>query len=50
MCKFTAFVFTEDGDIDYVGRGKMETVYHTNNQYLRFLNQQVNMVTHRKKS
>ena len=50
MCKFTAFVITEDGDIDYVGGGKMETVYHANNQYLKFLNQQVIMVTHGKKS
>ena len=27
MCKPTAFVITEDGDIDYVGGCKMDMVY-----------------------
>ena len=33
MCKLTAFVIMEDSDIDYIGRGKMEMVYQTNDQY-----------------
>ena len=41
MCKFTAFVIKGDGDIDYMGGGKMEMVYHANDQYFKFLNQQV---------
>ena len=32
---------SQDGDIDYMGGGKMEMVYHANNQYFEFLNQQV---------
>ena len=31
----------EDGDIDYMGGGKMEKVYHPNDQYFEFLDQQV---------
>ena len=27
MCKMTPFVITEDGDIDYLASGKMESVY-----------------------
>ena len=38
MCKLTAFVITEDGDIDYMGGGKMETAYHADNQYFEFPN------------
>ena len=41
MCKLTASVVTQDGDIDYVGGSKMEMVYQANNQYFKFLNQQV---------
>ena len=41
MCRLTAFVITEDSDIDCMGGGKMEMVYHANNQYFEFLNQQV---------
>ena len=41
MCKLTTFVITEDGDIDYVGGGKMEIVYQANDQYLEFLDQKV---------
>ena len=41
MCKLTAFVITEDGDIDYMGGGKIEMVYQANDWYLEFLNQQV---------
>ena len=41
MCKLTAFVIMVDGDIDYMGGGKMEMVYHTDDQYFEFLNQQV---------
>ena len=36
MCKMTAFVITEDSDIDYSGDSKMEMVYQTNNQYFQF--------------
>ena len=31
----------EDGDIDYIGGGKMEIVYQADDQYFEFLNQQV---------
>ena len=41
MCKLTTFVIIEDIDIDYVGGGKMEMVYQADDQYLKFLNQQV---------
>ena len=41
MCKLTAFVITEDSDIDFVGGSKMEMVYHSYNQYFEILNQQV---------
>ena len=41
MCKLTAFVITEYGDIGYVGGGKIEMVYHTNDWYFESLNQQV---------
>ena len=33
------FVITQDGDIDYVAGGKMEMVYHADNQYFEFLDQ-----------
>ena len=42
MCKLTAFVIMEDGDIDHLGGGKMETVYQANDWYVKFLDQQVN--------
>ena len=32
MHTLTAFVIMEEGDIDYVGGGKMEMVYHAYNQ------------------
>ena len=41
MCKLTTFVITKDGDTDYGGGGKMEMVYQANDQYFKFLNQQV---------
>ena len=41
MCKLTAFTIMEDGNIDYMGGGNMETVYHADNQYCEFLDQQV---------
>ena len=41
MCQLTAFVIMEDGDIDYIGSGKMEMVYHANDWYFKFLDQQV---------
>ena len=41
MYKITAFVIMEDGDIDYIGGGKMEMVYQANDWYFKFLNQQV---------
>ena len=41
MCKLTAFVITEDSDIDYLGGGKMEMVYQANDWYFEFFNQQV---------
>ena len=36
MCKLTAFVITENTDIDYIGGGKIE-VYQADNQYYEFL-------------
>ena len=41
MCNLTAFVITEDSDIDYVGGGKMEMIYQADNWYFEFLEQQV---------
>ena len=37
MCKLTPFVITEDGDIDYIGGGKMEMVYQADDMYFKFL-------------
>ena len=41
MCKLIAFVITENGNIDYVGGGKMEMAYQADDWYFKFLNQQV---------
>ena len=41
MCKLTPFVIMEDGDINYVGGDKMQTVYWADDEYFEFLNQQV---------
>ena len=41
MCKLTPFVITKDGDINYMGSGKMEMVYWADDEYFEFLNQQV---------
>ena len=41
MCKLTAFVITEDSDIDYIGGSKIEMVYQADDLYLEFLEQQV---------
>ena len=41
MSKITAFVITEDSDIDYIAGGKMEIVYLADDWYFEFLNQQV---------
>ena len=44
LCKLTVFIIIEDGDIDYVGGGKMEMVYQANGWYFTFLDQQVKEV------
>ena len=41
MCKLTLFVIMKDGDIDYMGGGKMEMVYQADDEYFEFLNQWV---------
>ena len=41
MCKLTAFVIMEHGDIDYIGGCKMEMVYQASDWYCEFLDQQV---------
>ena len=41
MCKLTPLVITKDGDINYVGGGKMEIVYQADDEYFEFLDQQV---------
>ena len=41
MCKLAAFVIMEDGDIDYIGGGKMEMVCQADDPYFKFLDQQV---------
>ena len=41
MCKLTPFVIMEDGYINYMGGGKMEMVYWADDEYCKFLNQQV---------
>ena len=40
MCKLTPFVIMKDGDIDYMGGGKMEIVYWADDEYFELLNQQ----------
>ena len=50
VCKFTPFVITEDGDINYVGGGKMETVYQTYDEYFEFLEKQVKETPYGKES
>ena len=40
ICKLIAFVIMEDGDIDYLGGGKMEMVYQADDQYFKFFDQQ----------
>ena len=50
MCKLIAFVIMEDGDIDYIGGGKMDMVYQNDDGYLEFLDQPVKGAVHRKKS
>ena len=41
MCKLTSFVIIDGSDIDYVGGGKIGMAYQADNQYYKFLNQQV---------
>ena len=41
MCKLTLFVIMKDGDIDYMVGGKMEVVYQADDEYFKFLDQQV---------
>ena len=41
MCRLTAFVITEDDDIDYMGGGKMEMVGHADDQYSKVIDQKV---------
>ena len=41
VCKMTPFVITDEGDIDYLSGGKMETAYQVDNQYFKFLENQV---------
>ena len=36
LCKLTPFVITEDGDIDYMGGGKMETLYWADDECFEF--------------
>ena len=33
MCKLTAFVITEDGDIEHIAGGKIEMVYQADDHY-----------------
>ena len=40
MCKLTAFVITEDGDIAYWGEAKWKWSIHANNQYFEFSQQE----------
>ena len=39
MCKLTPFATMKDGDIDYMGGGRMEMVYWADDEYFEFLNQ-----------
>ena len=41
MCKLTPFVIMKEGNINYVGSGKMEMVYWADDEHFEFLNQQV---------
>ena len=41
ICKLTQFVTTKDGDINYMGGGKMEMVYQADDEYFEFFDQQV---------
>ena len=41
MCKLTPFVITKDGDINYMGGSNMEMVYQVDDEYFKFLDQQI---------
>ena len=36
FCKMTPFIITEEGDIDNFTSGKMEAIYHVDNQFFEF--------------
>ena len=50
MCKLAPYVIMEDGDINYVGGGKMEMVYQADDKYFEFLNQKVKELHLKKES
>ena len=49
MCKLTPFVIMEDGEIHYMGGGKIEMVYWGDDKYFKVLNEQVKEF-HKKRS
>ena len=41
MCQMTPFVITKEGNIDHFTGGKMENIYHVDERYFDFLEEQV---------
>ena len=41
MCQSTPYMVTEEGDIDHFAGGKMENIYHADDRYSNFLEEQV---------
>ena len=42
MCQSTPYIVTEEGDINHFAGGKMENIYHGDDKYSNFLEEQVN--------
>ena len=40
MCQSTPYVVTEEGDIDHFAEGKIENIYHVDDRYSDFLEEQ----------
>ena len=45
MCQSTSHMVTEEGDIDPFARGKMENIFHADDRYYNFLEEQVKELT-----
>ena len=41
MCQMTHFVITKEGNVNHFTGGKMENIYHSDERYFDFLEEQV---------